>query len=295
MALIGLLCLLGVVAIAATGSATGTGGGSERPADWAIDVVASLVLVALVPGSLLLVFVFLLRPEALARAGGRQRRRGRLPSAIGLGLAVLLIVLAVRRLAGGDGAGGGPTEGVTGAPGGGLPERGDAYEPSFAVVPVVVTLSLLLVGAVAALLAFRSRARLVAADAEEVTVALGDVLDEALDDLRAEADARRAVIAAYARLERVLGAYGLPRRPSEAPEEYLSRVLSLLEVSRQAVTRLTALFETAKFSQHDVEAIMKDEAIDALESARDELRAAAAREREARDEARALAREQAAG
>ena len=103
------------------------------------------------------------------------------------------------------------------------------------------------------------------------------------------------MIAAYARLERVLAAYGLPRRPSEAPEEYLQRVLPLLEVSRDAVALLTALFETAKFSQHDVGATMKEEAIDALETARQELRLAAARQREAREQALALAAEQAAG
>ena len=39
------------------------------------------------------------------------------------------------------------------------------------------------------------------------------VLDETLDDLRAEPDARRAIIAAYARLERVLAAHG-PAAPS---------------------------------------------------------------------------------
>ena len=40
---------------------------------------------------------------------------------------------------------------------------------------------------------------------------LAAAVDESLDDLRAEPDPRRAVIAAYARLERVLAAHGLPR------------------------------------------------------------------------------------
>ena len=50
---------------------------------------------------------------------------------------------------------------------------------------------------------------------------LADVLEETIDDLRAEADPRRAVIAAYARMERALAAAGLPRSPAEAPDEYL--------------------------------------------------------------------------
>ena len=56
-------------------------------------------------------------------------------------------------------------------------------------------------------------------------------VDESLDDLRAEPDPRRAVIAAYARLERVLAAHGLPRKPAEAPLEYLGRMLAELSVS----------------------------------------------------------------
>ncbi len=100
------------------------------------------------------------------------------------------------------------------------------------------------------------------------------MLDETLDDLRAEADPRRAVIAAYARMERALGAYGLPRSPSEAPDEYLQRIFGDLEVSRLATSRLTALFSWAKFSGHDVAPEMKQEAIEALEAVREELRAA---------------------
>ena len=47
--------------------------------------------------------------------------------------------------------------------------------------------------------------------------AVSAAVDESLDDLRAEPDPRRAVIAAYARLERVLAAHGLPRFAAEAP------------------------------------------------------------------------------
>jgi hypothetical protein len=99
------------------------------------------------------------------------------------------------------------------------------------------------------------------------------------------------VIAAYARLEQVLGAYGAPRRASEAPEEYLERVLVDLEVRRAAASRLTALFTHAKFSQHDVSATMKDEAIDALEQVRDGLREARKRTEAELAHARTLARE----
>lgn len=104
---------------------------------------------------------------------------------------------------------------------------------------------------------------------EEVALAL----DESLDDLRSEPDVRRAIIAAYARMERSLATAGIPRRPSEAPFEYVSRALQSLDASGPAVTRLTDLFEHAKFSHHEPEESMRQDAIAALVAVRDELRA----------------------
>jgi hypothetical protein len=103
--------------------------------------------------------------------------------------------------------------------------------------------------------------------------ALAEILDDTLDDLRAEKDPRKAVIAAYSRMERSLASFGLPRRPFEAPVEYLSRVLEELRSGSPAARRLTHLFERAKFSQHRIDVGMKDEAIDAVATLRDELQA----------------------
>lgn len=105
--------------------------------------------------------------------------------------------------------------------------------------------------------------------------AVSAALDESLDDLRSEPDLRKAIIAAYARMERALAAVGLPRRPSEAPLEYVERALGELETSAGAVRRLADLFEWARFSQHEPRPAMRDEAIDALVTLRDELRSPA--------------------
>ena len=107
----------------------------------------------------------------------------------------------------------------------------------------------------------------------------GDTLEDALaaavettiDDLRRERDPRRAVIAAYAQMERTLAAHGLRRSPAEAPLEYLARVLHGLDVRESAVSTLTALFEYAKFSPHEIDAAMKDDAIGALLATRADL------------------------
>jgi uncharacterized protein DUF4129 len=98
-------------------------------------------------------------------------------------------------------------------------------------------------------------------------------LDESLDDLRTDPDLRRAIIAAYARMEAALARAGLPRRPAEAPFEYMERALSSLHASATSVRRLTGLYEWAKFSHHEPEPAMRDEAVAALVSVRDELRA----------------------
>ncbi len=108
------------------------------------------------------------------------------------------------------------------------------------------------------------------------------MLDDSLDDLRAEPDARRAVIAAYARLERTFAASGLARVRQETAEEYVGRILGGLEVDARLVRRLAELFARAKFSQHRVDESMKDEAIAALAQIRDQLREAAERRLEER-------------
>ncbi len=99
------------------------------------------------------------------------------------------------------------------------------YEPSISWIPIAVVLGLALLAVVAYFVADRRRRGPARTD-EELAGELAAVLDDTLDDLRAEADPRRAVIAAYARLEQVLGANGLARRPAETPEEYLARILA---------------------------------------------------------------------
>lgn len=293
-AVLAVVVALAAVTIAANGAAPVGSDGARRPSEWAIDVAVSLLLVLMAAGSVFAALVLVLRPSVLGDSTPRARKRGRLLSAGVLVVLGILLAYGVRRLATDDAARDRaadllPGQGTTDA----LGDTADRYEPSFAALPVIVVCVLAAVAGLAWLLAMRAQ-RVDEAPDGSVAEALAGVLDDTLDDLRAERDPRRAVIAAYARLERVLAAYGAPRRPSEAPDEYLQRVLASLELSREAVSRLTSLFQTAKFSQHDVDTGMKEEAIEALVSARDELRMA--EERAAAERAAALvhARERAA-
>ncbi len=152
--------------------------------------------------------------------------------------------------------------------------KGKVKPVPFDWLPAIVVLSIAAVGGgvVTYVLFFRTPPRKGPTQAE-LAAQLSAVLDVSLEDLYAEHDPRRAVIAAYARMEQTLAGAGLPRFVSETPLEYLGRVLrDLLQTSAEAVARLTALFERAKFSAHEIDRGMKLEAIDALVSVRDELR-----------------------
>lgn len=294
---LGVLLALGVVAVAARGGVqTGTPG-SRRPADGLLDVVFSLFLVALAVGAVAIALIFYLNRDALRALPEPIRRRQRSRRTILLVFAsVLVLALLVRSV--GERQGDLELPALLPAP----PADGEAaeeaaeggYEPEFAWIPVLIVVAVATAGVVAAWWSAKAR-RKARGEGNEPTFAeaLDDVLAETLDDLRAETDPRRAVIGAYARLERALAAYGVPRRPAEAPLEYLGRTLAEAEVGPVAVKRLTLLFERARFSQHEVDAVMKDDAIEALETVREDLRLAELRAQQARAEALAFARERA--
>ena len=139
-------------------------------------------------------------------------------------------------------------------------------------------LVVLVLAAGAALAVLGSRRATLAAgdDGRPLADRIGDVLDDVIDDLRADPDPRLAVIRAYHRMEQTFAAHGLPRRPSDAPFEFVGRVLAHLDAGQRSIERLTALFERAMFSPHVVDVAMQADAVDALVAIRDELRATTA-------------------
>lgn len=93
---------------------------------------------------------------------------------------------------------------------------------------------------------------------------LAAAVEESLDDLRAEGDARRAIVSCYARFERAAAEAGLPRRPWLTPGEFMREALARLPLPRAAVPTLTGLFELARFSDRALGARERDRAVDAL-------------------------------
>ena len=102
-------------------------------------------------------------------------------------------------------------------------------------------------------------------DEEPVPPPLVAAVDESLDDLRGEADARRAIRRCYARFERAAAASGLERLRWHTPLEFMRATLSRLPAPAEAVKALTALFELARFSERPLGTIERDRAVEALD------------------------------
>jgi hypothetical protein len=275
---IALLGLLALVAVASRAHRPGAGSGAApaHPPVLLAEYAASLMAVLMPIGAIVVIWAWSLRRrEALLRGGATWRQFLGL-----LGLALVMLPVAffgphfLHRGDSGAGSKSKPAQASSGQGKARARKGPSATQPfHFQLLPALVVGSVLLgIGVVAGWTLYRRRF-----EGDEwkreaaLKVALDEVLADTLDDLRAERDPRRAVIRTYARMERTFAAYGVARDEAEAPLEYVERVLDRLSVSSSAAKRLTQLFARAKFSPHEVDAGMKDEAIDALAGLRAEL------------------------
>jgi Domain of unknown function (DUF4129) len=261
--------LIAIVAIAAHGRPLGSGGGTGSglpPAFWDFLFTTFVILVVLMMiGGILA--VRLLARERVEIASFNQRTA----RALAILFVVVIFVVFVARhvdlqhLFHRNGS----SPGTPTAPNG-AGNRHHATSPrhvQFRWEELAVLLAAL------GVLALATRNRLAPRTRRPAPEVLAAALDESLDDLRADPDLRRAIVAAYARMETALAAAGVPRHHAETPLEYVERALLTLDTSASAVRRLTDLFEWARFSHHEPEPSMRDEAVDALIAVRDELRA----------------------
>ena len=268
----GLLALLGVVAFASRSGFSGSSNAKPTPGYVSYAFSAFLIVFVLMIPIAAYTFVMQAREGAVGRKSFKSRVIQNILTAaffglIGFGVFYLkrhhghVFNLNPRAL---KNISARPTARHGGKPG--------AFEPEFEWPVLAIAVAVLAVSGLFAYRSYRLRKRRKAVPleptvAEDFAATIGD----AIGDLEAEPDARRAVIAAYARMEGVLGRHGLRREPSETPVEYLSRVLSDLTSRSDAVARLTALFEEAKFSRHEIDGGMKRDAIDALGAIRADL------------------------
>jgi hypothetical protein len=259
--------LVAVVALVAHGRplAARAGHGGLPTSFWDYLVTSAIIVVVL---GWLVLFVMALQSKRGPVESRRPSALHQLRTVLGLAVFGVLFAFFWRHVTFGPRQPPAPVSGGGAGSGG----EGTATSASHVVwieVAVVAGL-LLLVGAIAAPSRLRKSAK--RRDFREAPGAVAAALDESLEDLRSDQDLRRAIVAAYARMERALGFAGLPRRPAEAPLEYVERALLALHTSGPSVRSLTDLFEWAKFSQHEPQPSMRDEAVDALVAVRDELR-----------------------
>ncbi len=80
----------------------------------------------------------------------------------------------------------------------------------------------------------------------------------------ASTDPRQAVLAAYHRLLDVLRSRGLARRASETPFEHLDRVLADQTSAVEPARSVVSAFELARFSDHEISPMTRDETLAAL-------------------------------
>jgi hypothetical protein len=274
-----LVVLLGLVAAASrVHDAPGSSGGIKEPPSGVGDYVFSIVAVLVVAGALFMLYLWVSERDMLAEQRRRQQSKGAYKAIVILMiLALVAAIIAHYHLSFGGAL----------AKLGQRPhrpsnaqalkkkaqEKGQPTPPQFQWLPVLVATGagMVLLGFIGARTMKRSRNELEAKFALEQEFA--KVIDDTLDDLHREKDPRKAIIAAYARMERLFETYGVPRHQAEAPMEYLGRALHELRASGAALGRLTGLFQWAKFSSHEVDETMRADAIAALTQVRDELRA----------------------
>jgi Domain of unknown function (DUF4129) len=290
---IGLVALLALVAaVSRAHHVPGSSGGVHKPPAGVTDYVFTIFVIVAIGGTLALLWLWFSERDLLVQA--RQRRQGKgMYKAIAFLLVLALIASVVARLWGpggllrdrnGNGALGNSRFGNR-PPAKKHPLAQQPDAPRLEWLPVLIA-----TGAGVALLGYigvrglrRRRGELVAQHLLDQQ--FESLLDETLDDLYRTKDPRAAIIAAYARMEKLFASAGLPRQPSEAPLEYMARALGELSASGAALGRLTGLFQWAKFSSHDVDEGMREEAIEALTQVRDELRAKREEDRAKREHA----------
>ncbi len=307
-AVVAVLALMGVVAVAASGTPLSSlvqQGGADR-----LQVLTDVGILLGIGAFVSVVGVVLYHHVVVARRGDTPFRATLLRAAPAL--TVILVAFSLLVMAGTDlnaGAGGPPEEAFGGfmpgadrpgrplevvgwwafqvLAGEGAPDReiGPGGAQSGLHLPPLVIAALILALALAAMAVWRRFRR--------TAVSLPDTEDEAealeaerramhgavvgsIDAMLADPDPRTAIIGAYARLLEHLAASGAGRREPEAPLEHLRRVLTMLRVRPDPLRELIELFELARFSTHPLAGSHRDRALDALGAVARDLESAPA-------------------
>ena len=278
---VGLVLVLGLVAAVSRSHDTpGSRDGIHSPPSGVGDYIFTIFAIVLVGAAAVLIYFWISEREALAQLHGRRRNKGTYRALvfvliIGLAAAIITRTGGLHLFNRGSGQDGSQVV----APPGKTAKKTKPTGPNVSKPPHFEWLPIIIAGgagfAILGFIGMRAlrRERGLLLEQHILEQQFESLLDDTLEDLYTNPDPRAAIIAAYARMEQLFASAGLPRRPHEAPLEYLGRALGELRASGAALGRLTGLFQRAKFSSHEVDESMRTEAIEALTQVRDELRA----------------------
>lgn len=241
----------------------------DDPIAVAFDVLTYMLLLAAGLGLLLIIWVLWPRPGEQPPPLPR-RRRDLLMALVTSSAVVVAIWLRGRSLGRLPNLG----QHATGTPPGQVPtavSRAARAAPGLDWIALAIVAGLI---AAAAVVAWRLLRQSGPGRHRSALDSLQALLHDAIEDVQAEADPRRAVIAAWARAERLLAAQRLPRRAAEAPFEFAARAEAELGLERVSLQRLAGLYEWARFSLNEVTPAMRRQALGELLQVRDGLRVA---------------------
>jgi hypothetical protein len=101
--------------------------------------------------------------------------------------------------------------------------------------------------------------------------ALGRAVQASIATLESERDPRRAILRAYARMERAFGDVEIVRARDETASEFLGRTRRRLPVSAGAAAALTERFEEVRYSTHQITEADRAQALASLHRVEREL------------------------
>jgi hypothetical protein len=253
--------------------------GPLHPDGTAVGAVFAVVLAALLAATLI-------RGRRVARRQRPEpaavtRLRGWLRAALTAGLAAVIVLTLISAHLHLSGQGSRPVVRPPGAPPVLRPTAVASRPPSVPASTVLSVLYGLLIGLAVAAAVFvlvmvlrrrRPVPLLVTGEAEFDPDELRAAVRSGRAALRELDDARAAIIACYAAMERSLAQRGAARAVADTPDELLARATAEGIVHGEAAARLTRLFYEARFSRHPLTGADRDQAAQALDELADELR-----------------------
>ncbi len=106
---------------------------------------------------------------------------------------------------------------------------------------------------------------------EEIQEQFSNTIDETVEELYSGKDVRSTIIRAYQKMCRTLEDTGVSQDESLTPREFKNRVTGRLDVSNKSISDMTAVFEEARYSRHEMGDNDRRRALDNLEALQKEM------------------------